>query len=101
MCRAEVRRVSGLRPHSAFGTRIFLLGVVPKRRQPRRSRPLVVRLDQASTLAVSRDTSVLAENNAQMAAASARVFGEIPGYPVGSTFVDRVDLARSGCIHPE
>jgi putative restriction endonuclease len=27
------------------------------------------------------------------------VFGEIPGYPVGSPFVDRVDLARSG-VHP-
>ena len=36
---------------------------------------------------------------AQMAAATGRVFGEISGYPVGSTFNDRVDLARSG-VHP-
>jgi putative restriction endonuclease len=36
---------------------------------------------------------------AQMAAATGRVFGEIPGYPVGSAFVDGADLARSG-VHP-
>ena len=36
---------------------------------------------------------------AQMAVATGRVFGEIAGYAVGSPFVDRVDLARSG-VHP-
>jgi hypothetical protein len=36
---------------------------------------------------------------AKMAVGTGRVFGEIPGYPVGSIFVDRADLARSG-VHP-
>ena len=36
---------------------------------------------------------------AKMAAGTGRVFDEIPGYPVGNTFVDRVELARSG-VHP-